>query len=54
LPTLLRCYLRSFTFYVAHPIRFIHPSSLPRSDVPLASSIGYMQRSNYGGGGGVG
>jgi hypothetical protein len=26
LPTLFRCYLRSFTFYVAHPIRSIHPS----------------------------
>jgi hypothetical protein len=40
LPALTRSYPRHFAFYVAHPIRSIHPSTLPRSGLLLASSIG--------------
>ena len=29
-----------FTFYVAYPIRSVHPSTLPHSGLPSAAAIG--------------
>jgi hypothetical protein len=35
-PALTRRCPHGFTFYVAHPVRSVHPSTLPRSGLPLA------------------